>query len=52
MTILDYLKQNAIDPAISIVEVNGEVYPVGNDFSAVEYHEGDKVEAFRIVSGG
>lgn len=52
MTLLDYLKQNRIDPQSSIVEVNGTVYPVGADFAAVDYHEGDRVEAFRIVSGG
>ena len=52
MTILDYLKAKSIDPQSAIVEVNGEVYPAGTDFSDKEYHEGDKIEAFRIVSGG
>ena len=52
MTILDYLKAKSIDPKSAIVEVNGEVYPAGTDFSAMEYHDGDKVEAFRIVAGG
>lgn len=52
MSILDYLKSKGIDPASSIVEVAGEVYPVGTDFSQIEYREGDQVEAFRIVAGG
>lgn len=52
MSILDYLKTQGIDPASSIVEVNGQVYRVGTDFSQIEYREGDKVEAFRIVAGG
>jgi thiamine biosynthesis protein ThiS len=52
MSILEYLESQGIDPASSIVEVNGQVYRVGTDFSQIEYKEGDQVEAFRIVAGG
>lgn len=52
MTVKEYLESKSIDPAKAIVEIDGEVYPVGFDFSQMEFKEGMKVEAFRIVAGG
>lgn len=51
-TVLEYLEAHGIDPSCSIVEIDGKVYPVGTDFGAIEYVEGSRIEAFRIVAGG